>query len=223
MHKSQISRSFETFAVKPFIHPCQHHTPRGRRSRPVQRGATERRACNERLYLAAIIRLRLRRAERLACYIDLNPVRGALTGDPKDYRFSSYGAAVRGDKQAREALMGLLGVSDWEEASRLCRQLLYRTAGRAGSSGKVVLGEKEIMEVIKEGGRLSFGQIWGQTRYLSDRKQGDRHGMWPGSMPVGWSSRTYRAPQYGDRHDILCLCSRPNKGTDTMCIGAGPR
>jgi len=96
---------------------------------------------------------------RLACYIDLNPVRGALTGDPKDYRFSSYGAAVRGDKQAREALMGLLGVSDWEEASRLYRQLLYRTAGRAGSSGKVVLGEKEIMEVIKEGGKLSFGDV----------------------------------------------------------------
>ena len=103
--------------------------------------------------------MRLRRAERLACYIDLNPVRGALTGDPKDYRFSSYGAAVRGDKQAREALMGLLGVSEWEEASRLYRQLLYRTAGRAGSSGKVVLGEKEIMEVIKEGGKLSFGDV----------------------------------------------------------------
>ena len=36
---------------------------RGRRSRPVQRGATERPPWNERLYLAQIIRLRLRRAE----------------------------------------------------------------------------------------------------------------------------------------------------------------
>jgi len=37
--------------------------PVGRRSRPFQRGATERQAWNERIYLAAIIRLRLRRAE----------------------------------------------------------------------------------------------------------------------------------------------------------------
>jgi len=37
--------------------------PRGRRSRPIQRGATERRAWNERHYRTAGIRLRLRCAE----------------------------------------------------------------------------------------------------------------------------------------------------------------
>ena len=38
-------------------------SPRGRRSRPLKRGATERRAWNERHYRTAGIRLRLRRAE----------------------------------------------------------------------------------------------------------------------------------------------------------------
>jgi len=39
--------------------------PGVRRSRPFQRGAAQRRTCNERPYLAAIIWLRLRRAEHL--------------------------------------------------------------------------------------------------------------------------------------------------------------
>jgi len=41
-------------------------SPRGRRSRPFQRGATECHAWNRRIYFAAIIRLRLRRAESCA-------------------------------------------------------------------------------------------------------------------------------------------------------------
>jgi len=40
-----------------------HLPPIERRSRPFQRGATQRPAWNERIYLAAILRLRLRRAE----------------------------------------------------------------------------------------------------------------------------------------------------------------
>jgi len=38
-------------------------SPRGRRSRPLQRGARECKAWNERIYLTVMIRLRLRRAE----------------------------------------------------------------------------------------------------------------------------------------------------------------
>lgn len=106
---------------------------------------------------------------RVACYIDLNPVRGAQTGDPKDYRFSTYGAAMRGDKRAREALMKLLGVSEWNEAARLYRQLLYSRAGRAGESGKAVLSDEEIRKVIKEGGRLSFGAaLMLKIRHITD-------------------------------------------------------
>jgi len=43
-------------------------SPRGRRSRPFQRGATECQAWNQRIYLAAVLWFRLRRAERSARY-----------------------------------------------------------------------------------------------------------------------------------------------------------
>jgi REP element-mobilizing transposase RayT len=106
---------------------------------------------------------------RVACYIDLNPVRGADARDPKDYRYSTYGAAVRGDKEAREAVMKLVGSSKWNEAQRIYRQQLYTTAGRAGSSGKAVLSDEEIKKVIKEGGELSFKDLMMlKIRHITD-------------------------------------------------------
>ena len=65
-----------------------------RRSRPGYRGVAERRSCNKRLYLAAIIRLRLRRAE---CFS--RPTRTCNT------RTLPYARCVRGDK-ARTSLAG---------------------------------------------------------------------------------------------------------------------
>jgi hypothetical protein len=38
----------------------------------------------------------------VAAYIDLNPVRAKIVGDPKDYRWSGYGEAVAGRKRALE-------------------------------------------------------------------------------------------------------------------------
>jgi hypothetical protein len=40
----------------------------------------------------------------VAAYIDLNPVRAAIVSDPKDYRWSGYGAAVGGSQRACEGL-----------------------------------------------------------------------------------------------------------------------
>jgi putative transposase len=49
-------------------------------------------------------------ARVVAAYIDLNPVRAGLVGDPKDYAWSGYGAAVGGgDAQALAGLGRLLG------------------------------------------------------------------------------------------------------------------
>lgn len=106
---------------------------------------------------------------RVACYIDLNSVRAGAVGDPKDYQFSCYGAAMRGDKRAREALMKVLGVKDWNEAAKLYRQMLYSRAARAGESGKVVLSDKEIREVMKKGGELGLGEVLLlRIRHLTD-------------------------------------------------------
>ena len=40
----------------------------------------------------------------MAAYIDLNPVRAGIVGDPKDYRWCGYAAAVAGVKAARTGL-----------------------------------------------------------------------------------------------------------------------
>jgi hypothetical protein len=61
----QILRDLCLRIVGPLIQ-LLHLSPVGRRSRPFQRGGTECQAWNERIYLAAILRLRLRRAEELS-------------------------------------------------------------------------------------------------------------------------------------------------------------
>ena len=48
-------------------------------------------------------------ARVVAAYIDLNPVRAGIVEDPKDYEWSSYGAAVRGDKEAVSGMQALWG------------------------------------------------------------------------------------------------------------------
>ncbi len=51
----------------------------------------------------------------IAAYIELNPVRAGLIGDPKDYRWSGYGEAVAGQKPARRRLAQLHGrVRSWQ-------------------------------------------------------------------------------------------------------------
>src|SRR5690606_9684375 len=51
----------------------------------------------------------------IAAYIELNPVRAGIVGDPKDYRWSGYGEAVAGKVLARERLARLHGrVRAWQ-------------------------------------------------------------------------------------------------------------
>jgi|GEM_PF-3687070 len=59
----QILRDCCLLIVRPLIR-LLHLSPVGRRSRPFQRGAAECQVWNEHVYLATIIWLRLRRAER---------------------------------------------------------------------------------------------------------------------------------------------------------------
>ena len=53
-------------------------------------------------------------ARIVAAYIDLNPVRAGMVEDPLAYVWSSYGAAVRGDKEAVAGLRALWGGSKAE-------------------------------------------------------------------------------------------------------------
>jgi len=91
-------------------------------------------------------------ARTMAAYIDLNPVRAGMVGDPADYRWSSYGEAVGGGprgvgKKAREGLVRAFRSADgvgfeakhWAEVSRDYRDLmgmaLEREPGRFEKEG----------------------------------------------------------------------------------------
>ena len=52
-----------------------------------------------------------------SAYIDLNPVRAGMVGDPKDYRWSSYAEAVAGGKLAREGIASVVFAKDSAEAA----------------------------------------------------------------------------------------------------------
>jgi REP element-mobilizing transposase RayT len=88
-------------------------------------------------------------ARTMAAYIDLNPVRAGMVGDPAQYRWSSYGEAVGGGakgngKKAREGLVRAcmshrgagFEAEKWKEVAKVYRKMLglalERKSGQAG-------------------------------------------------------------------------------------------
>ena len=89
----------------------------------------------------------------VAAYIDLNPVRAGIVSDPKDYRWSSYGAAMGGDRLAR---LGLTRIYRPDAAgpafgavAPAYRTLLY-------VRGTAAIGPEKVAEVLAEGGKLDL-------------------------------------------------------------------
>ena len=110
-----------------------------------------------------------RTLEAVAAYIDLNAVRAGWVEDPKDYRYCGYGAALGGNRQARQGLMSLGEAKEWEKAAALYRMRLFVGAGTAGQSGKVVLSAEKIKAVMAQGGQLSLGEVLRlRVRHMSD-------------------------------------------------------
>ncbi len=126
-------------------------------------------------------------ARRVSAYIDLNPVRARMEKDPKNYRWSGYGAAMGGDKQAREGLWLVMceeaatrmnaeraaeELSDWRSVARRYRVALFEEGEekeRDRSKKRAGIPSKRVAEVIKEGGRLSEADLClCRTRYFLD-------------------------------------------------------
>ena len=76
--------------------------------------------------------------QTMAAYIDLNPVRAGLVGDPKDYRFCGYAEAVAGAVEAKKGLIHIWndhGVKRIDSALRAHRLLIFgKNASDAGLS-----------------------------------------------------------------------------------------
>lgn len=88
----------------------------------------------------------------MAAYIDLNPVRARIVGDPKDYRWCGYGEAMSGNKRASAGVQFLVQALDHgsqgsvEESIAIYRQHLY-------------LEGDERREAVREDGKPARGAI----------------------------------------------------------------
>ena len=112
---------------------------------------------------------------KVAAYIDLNPVRAGLVKDPGDYRWSGYGQAVGGVVEARRGLSRVYGYgrNAWRQVAADYRQLLYLEGVEVrDAEGKVERAGVSAEDAAREAanrGREGVGKRLGRTvRYYSD-------------------------------------------------------
>jgi hypothetical protein len=125
----------------------------------------------------------------MAAYIDLNPVRAGLCGDPKDYRWCGYAEAVAGSKRARRGLCRVLdrALDSWDEkpakvdltAAQWYRCWLFGeglsepdappSAAKAETKKRRGMSLEEVRRVREAGGKLSRAELLRcRVRYFSD-------------------------------------------------------
>ena len=134
-------------------------------------------------------------AKMIAAYIDLNPVRAGMVEDPADYRWSGYGEAVGGGKQARAGLVRAIsmenggggngGARGWAQGGHgfryrelLLLAALERTTVHGAEAGQTkvtrrgmseVAVRREIAEMTARGTDLSMARsISKRVRYFTD-------------------------------------------------------
>ena len=91
----------------------------------------------------------------VAAYIDLNPVRAGIVSDPKDYRWSGYGAAAAGDKYARLCVTRVFRPEaqkpDFAAVAPRYRELLY-------VKGAAEFDPEEARKVLEAHGKLGLAE-----------------------------------------------------------------
>lgn len=110
---------------------------------------------------------------RVAAYIDLNPVRAEVVGDPKDYRWCGYAACHKGNQLMRDALRQLFHRQcDYAEALKSYRLILfgkgYQSKGTVGSDRGRISAEA-LEKVAMRGGKIPIHELLRlRIRYFSD-------------------------------------------------------
>jgi putative transposase len=106
--------------------------------------------------------------QKVAAYIDLNPVRAGLVTDPKDYRFCGYAEALGGGGKAREGLAAYLPGESWLQKMEHYRQYLFCRSGVSGHSEKQSLSSEEIRARLEKDGALDLSMILRlRVRYMT--------------------------------------------------------
>jgi putative transposase len=108
----------------------------------------------------------------MAAYIDLNPVRAGLVKDPSRYRWSSYGAAMGGEKRARQGLRSIVATVEDGQREHLSgerwlaryREWLYGSAQEVRDSSRVRvlrrgLSEAAVQKVMQRKGKPTLSEL----------------------------------------------------------------
>ncbi len=122
-------------------------------------------------------------ARVVAAYIDLNPVRAGMVEDPKDYGWSGYGRAVRGEKECVRGVLKLWGGQGGAPAAMAAYRVFLFEEGSeercpGGEVGDRKSGARKRREGIEarkvweergRGGRLPMAVLLRlRSRYLVD-------------------------------------------------------
>ena len=136
----------------------------------------------------------------VSAYIDLNPVRAKMVADPKDYKWSGYGAALSGDGAAMRGIARVFRPDATAEdftatALALYREILYAKGGDA-------IDAETVKKVLKDGGKVPVplllrcrvrhfvkGAFFGSEEFVGGEFQKHRShfgaGRKKGARPIG--------------------------------------
>ena len=151
-------------------------------------------------------------ARVMAAYIDLNPVRAGLVDDPARYRWSSYGAAVAGDKRARagiertmtefvEEVNFVAGRLEWRQVAGMYRVILFEDGEERFAL--VGSGPEQRVEIVRRG--------VGKEAVEKERNRGGqmgrfemlRHRLRQATAGLVWGSREFVDAVYALRREMF--------------------
>ena len=154
----------------------------------------------------------------VSAYIDRNPVRAGIVEDAKDYAWSGYGAASRGDQNARSCLLSIFAEGDGHAANRDWQRRAWAryqqtvsslAAGRTDDSERLK-GQTHHNDIDGREGRLSRGLVFGSSQYVQ--------GM-IGRFRGAGRTRTLAIPFVMWKGDELCCAGRGDGGGDVNAVG----
>lgn len=119
----------------------------------------------------------------MAAYIDLNPVRAGIVGDPKDYRWCGFGAARAGSQPARKGIKQVIDTlnarhnrqpASTERSLRQYRGEMSARGERRGVDGagdalRRGISSERIARILEDGGKLAREvALLTRVRYFTD-------------------------------------------------------
>ena len=133
----------------------------------------------------------------MAAYIDLNPVRAGLVAGAEEYRWSGWGEALAGEKEAVAGLCDVVGcrVSQWEVRGKVAYGMWVGERRRVEDEDEDYMGRGSLLRRVRAfsagvavGSEGFVEAVFGERRGLfgPDRETGARPVDGGGGLLSGW-------------------------------------